>query len=56
MWCISWFHGFRAAPASQNMSGQAADPVNLRVNTLFNLQVNLTDLNFKKAFEVNQLA
>lgn len=38
-----------------NMSEQATDSVNLKVNTMFNLQANLTFHDFKKHFEVNQL-
>lgn len=37
------------------MSGQAADSANLKVNTMFDLQANLTDQEFKKLFEVNRL-
>lgn len=37
------------------MLGQAPDWVNLKVNTMFNLQAKPTDHYFKKPFEVNQL-
>lgn len=57
-WCrnpsaLGVIHEVKESPS--DMSGQAADSVNLKVNTVFNLGANLTDHDFKKPFEVNQL-
>lgn len=51
--CLGVIHELNGSPS--NMSGQAADSVNLKVNTMFDLQANLTDQEFKKLFEVNRL-
>ena len=37
------------------MSRQAADTADLKVNTMFNLEANLTDRDSEKPLEVNRL-